>query len=211
MKRKGTGLMVSGLILVLAAAGLTGYNLLQSHQAQQSSYQVVQVLEQKLPLTEPSAEEKTDEIIPETQPDYVRFPNMEMPVVSVDGQDYIGTVQIPSQELELPVAAQWSYEALRSTPCRYHGSAYSYDLILMALIYDSHFGKLRNLRIDDWVTFVDTDGNTFVYRVVEREELPGTAVEDMAAGQWALTLFTCTYGGKSRITIRCQRIREAAY
>ena len=105
MKRKGTGLMVSGLILVLAAAGLTGYNLLQSHQAQQSSYQVVQVLEQKLPLTEPSAEEKTDEIIPETQPDYVRFPNMEMPVVSVDGQDYIGTVQIPSQQLELPVAA----------------------------------------------------------------------------------------------------------
>lgn len=211
MKRKGTGLMVSGLILVLAAAGLTGYNLLQSHQAQQSSYQVVQVLEQKLPLTEPSAEEKTDEIIPETQPDYVRFPNMEMPVVSVDGQDYIGTVQIPSQELELPVAAQWSYEALRSTPCRYQGSAYSDDLILMAHNYDSHFGKLRNLRIDDWVTFVDTDGNTFVYRVVEREELPGTAVEDMAAGQWDLTLFTCTYGGKSRITIRCQRIREAAY
>lgn len=211
MKRKGTGLMVSGLILVLAAAGLTGYNLLQSHQAQQSSYQVVQVLEQKLPLTEPSAEEKTDEIIPETQPDYVRFPNMEMPVVSVDGQDYIGTVQIPSQQLELPVAAQWSYEALRSTPCRYQGSAYSDDLILMAHNYDSHFGKLRNLRIDDWVTFVDTDGNTFVYRVVEREELPGTAVEDMAAGQWDLTLFTCTYGGKSRITIRCQRIREAAY
>lgn len=211
MKRKGTGLMVSGLILVLAAAGLTGYNLLQSHQAQQSSYQVVQVLEQKLPLTEPSAEEKTDEIIPETQPDYVRFPNMEMPVVSVDGQDYIGTVQIPSQQLELPVAAQWSYEALRSAPCRYQGSAYSDDLILMAHNYDSHFGKLRNLRIDDWVTFVDTDGNTFVYRVVEREELPGTAVEDMAAGQWDLTLFTCTYGGKSRITIRCQRIREAAY
>lgn len=211
MKRKGTGLMVSGLILVLAAAGLTEYNLLQSHQAQQSSYQVVQVLEQKLPLTEPSAEEKTDEIIPETQPDYVRFPNMEMPVVSVDGQDYIGTVQIPSQQLELPVAAQWSYEALRSTPCRYQGSAYSDDLILMAHNYDSHFGKLRNLRIDDWVTFVDTDGNTFVYRVVEREELPGTAVEDMAAGQWDLTLFTCTYGGKSRITIRCQRIREAAY
>ena len=211
MKRKGTGLMAAGLILVLAAVGLTGFNLLQSHQAQQSSYQVVQVLEQKLPLTEPSAEEKTDEIIPETQPDYVRFPNMEMPVVSVDGQDYIGTVQIPSQELELPVAAQWSYEALRSTPCRYQGSAYSDDLILMAHNYDSHFGKLRNLRIDDWVTFVDTDGNTFVYRVVEQEELPGTAVEDMAAGQWDLTLFTCTYGGKSRITIRCQRIREAAY
>ena len=211
MKRKGTGLMAAGLILVLAAVGLTGFNLLQSHQAQQSSYQVVQVLEQKLPLTEPSAEEKTDEIIPETQPDYVRFPNMEMPVVSVDGQDYIGTVQIPSQELELPVAAQWSYEALRSTPCRYQGSAYSDDLILMAHNYDSHFGKLRNLRIDDWVTFVHTDGNTFVYRVVEREELPGTAVEDMAAGQWDLTLFTCTYGGKSRITIRCQRIREAAY
>ena len=48
------------------------------------------------------------------------------------------------------------------------------------------------------------DDNRFAYQVTDREELPGTAVEDMSAGNWDLTLFTCTYGGQNRITIRCE-------
>ena len=31
-------------------------------------------------------------------------------------------------------------------------------------------------------------------------------VEKMTSGDWDLTLFTCTYGGKSRVTVRCQRM-----
>ena len=38
--------------------------------------------------------------------------------------------------------------------------------------------------------------------------LPGTAVEDMELGIWDLTLFTCTYGGRSRIAVRCDQIEE---
>ena len=32
-----------------------------------------------------------------------------------------------------------------------------------------------------------------------------TAVEEMTAGEYDLTLFTCTYGGQSRVTVRCDR------
>ena len=28
-------------------------------------------------------------------------------------------------------------------------------------------------------------------------------VEAMESGDWALTLFTCTIGGKTRVTVRC--------
>ena len=52
------------------------------------------------------------------------------------------------------------------------------------------------------------DGNLFSYQVAELEELPGNAVEDMESGIWDLTLFTCTYGGRSRITVRCDEITE---
>ena len=43
------------------------------------------------------------------------------------------------------------------------------------------------------------------------EELPGTAVEQMQFGDaddWDLTLFTCTLGGRSRVTVRAVKAEE---
>ena len=36
----------------------------------------------------------------------------------------------------------------------------------------------------------------------------GTAVEEMEAGEWDLTLFTCTPDSRSRVTVRCVRTQE---
>ena len=54
--------------------------------------------------------------------------------------------------------------------------------------------------------FADAAGeeNTYVVREVTR--LDGTAVGDMYAGEWDMTLFTCTPGGKQRLTLRCERV-----
>lgn len=219
MKRKGSLLMGLGAALILAAAILAAFNMLEARQAQQASEQVVQVLVRQItpPETIPEEtqpaetqpEDAQEPEIPEvTLPDYLRFPGMEMPVVNVDGRDYVATLAIPTLELELPVISEWSYPALKKSPCRYQGSAYTGDLILMAHNYDSHFGRLKNLRPGDRVAVTDMDGNEFSYQVVELEELPGNAIEDMAAGEWDLTLFTCTYGGRSRVTVRCELITQ---
>ena len=53
------------------------------------------------------------------------------------------------------------------------------------------------------VSFTDAVGNVFLYTVAELETLGKTDVEEMQAGDWDLTLFTCTYGGKNRVTVRC--------
>ena len=196
---KGNVLISLGLALILAAAGLTGYNLLESRQAQQSSVAVVQAMKEQ------ASPEPTDPAATEP-PLYEKYPTLEMPVVTIDGQDYVGMIEVPSLALELPVMADWSYPALKVAPCRYEGSAYTGDLIVMAHNYDSHFGRLKTLRAEDVVVFTDTEGNVFTYRVVELETLPGTAVADMSAGEWDLTLFTCTYGGRSRVTIRCELV-----
>ena len=47
--------------------------------------------------------------------------------------------------------------------------------------------------------------NTALYEVIELETLSPFAIEEMTGGNWDLTLFTCTYGGKSRVTVRCTR------
>ena len=198
MKRNGTVLIFLGSLLILAAAALTAYNLIESAQAQHFSENVLEQLE-IVSITVPAKESLESG----AQPDYVRFPDMEMPVVTVEDQTYLGTLQIPSLELELPVISDWDYAALKKAPCRYQGSAYSGDLILMAHNYDSHFGRLHKLRPGDDVYLKDTKGNLFSYEVGDLEEIPGTDVEAMPAGEWDLTLFTCTYGGQNRIAVRC--------
>lgn len=207
MKAKGNVWIIAGVILILISAMLTGYNLLDSRQAQNASAAAVTVLKDQLPPTVVATPELTDPAcLPEELPDFMRFPDMEMPVVIVEERAYVGMIEIPVLELALPVLDDWNYPALKVAPCRYEGSAYTGDLIVMAHNYDSHFGKLRQLQPEDEVRFTDMAGNVFTYRVMELETLPGSAVEDMSAGQWDLTLFTCTYGGQSRVTIRCRQV-----
>ena len=75
----------------------------------------------------------------------------------------------------------------------------------MAHNYRQHFGRISDLKAGDSVIFTGVDGESILYSVVVLDVLLPTAVEDMTAGEYDLTLFTCTYGGQSRITLRCDR------
>ena len=212
MKNKGKGLIFLGLLLIAAALFLTAYNLYDEMRAGQSARQVISRLENHLTAegteeasAEPALQQDADHDGRTTVPDYILCPDMEMPAETVDGVDYIGVLAIPALDLELPVISQWSYPGLRTAPCRYSGSAYSDDLILAGHNYSTHFGGLKYLSEGDVVTFTDADGNEFSYAVVEREILGPTDVEEMEDGEWDLTLFTCTVGGQSRVTVRCER------
>ncbi|MCF2683176.1 sortase [Faecalicatena contorta] len=199
MKRKiGNVLMAVGTLLILAALCLTIYNIWESRKADQNSLEILAKLEDE---TENEDEDQDQDI-----PPYQLYPDMEMPVYEVDGIAYIGVLEIPVLGLKLPVASEWSYPNLRSSPCRYQGSAYQDNMIIAGHNYNRHFGRLKDLGIGDEIRFTDAEGNIFNYLVEDLESIPGTAVEDMEAGEWDMTLFTCTYGGKSRVTIRCRRI-----
>jgi len=138
------------------------------------------------------------------QPAFVLNPEMEMPTEKINGNYYIGVLEIPSLGLELPVMSDWSYPRLRIAPCRYKGSAYSGDLIIAGHNYARHFSGIKRMSPGDEVRFTDADGNLFLYKVAELETLGGADVEKMQSGDWELTLFTCTYGGRSRVAVRCE-------
>lgn len=210
MKHKGNCLVFLGLLLIAAALFLAFYNLCDELRAGQSARQVIDRLEAHLP-TESAAEEpaksagEQEPLASDERtdvPDYVLCPDMEMPVETVDGIDLIGILQIPALELELPVISQWSYPNLKTAPCRYSGSAYLNNLIICGHNYASHFGNLKNLSEGDIAVFADMDGNVFTYKMAERETLLPTSTEAMESGDWDLTLFTCTVGGQSRVTVR---------
>ena len=207
MSKRGKLCTALGLLLLLAALGLTAYNLWLDTRASMS---VDVVLERLTPTLSSRQSElpplSSGEALEEAfVPDYVLNPEMAMPEETIDGQNYIGVLDIPALELSLPIISEWSYDALQIAPCRYSGSAYLDNLVIAGHNYRSHFASLPQLQPGDSVTFTDMDGNVFSYAVSSLETLSSYAISDMTSGDWDLTLFTCTVGGQSRLAIRCDR------
>ncbi len=202
--RKGFGLtfILLGTALLIGALSLLGYNLWQDQQAGQAVDAVMpQLLEQICP--EETVGEAAPELEPTTPEQTPTLPVMRE--VEVDGVLYIGYLTIPDLELALPVASQWSYPQLLNTPCRYYGSLWSDDLVLLGHNFSRHFGPIRDIEPGTSVQFTDMDGNTVHYKVVLTEVLLPTAVENVTAGGYDLVLFTCTYGGRNRVAVYCDR------
>ncbi len=211
INKLGKYFIFGGLLLIAAALCLIVYNFYEDTQAANTVSDVLEEIrgEQKVPPGINDLSTQTEEVETEPElviPDYLRDPNMAMPTEEINGEAYIGVIDIPALELSLPVISEWSYPRLKIAPCRYQGSAYLDDLIIAAHNYQSHFGTLLNLKIGDKVYFTDMAENVFAYEVVEMETLGGSAVESMVSGDWDLTLFTCTVGGKTRVTVRCERM-----
>lgn len=200
MERKSRSLIRFGLLLITAALLLTLYNVYDAGRADRSVSRLAARLDALLAAQAEDGSALTGEI---EIPDYLLNPDMEMPQETIDGQDYIGVLRIPSLSLELPIISHWNDARLRIAPCRYVGSAYTKDLVIAGHNYNSHFGRLKTLAAGDEVTFTDMAGNLFTYEVSEIEILQPTAIEEMQTGDWDLTLFTCTIGGRTRVTVRC--------
>lgn len=193
--------MIMGLLLIAAALCLTIYNIREEVSASAASSQIMGEL---LPELLADAGEKPESTGKEDV-DLLLIP--EMPVKVVDGREYIAAISIPSLELELPVFSTWDYTKLQLAPCHYYGSVYTDDFVVCAHNYNSHFGRIKNLNPGDSVIVVDMDGNVFNYEVSFVETLSSGAVEEMVKGDdWDLTLFTCTIGGATRVTVRCERV-----
>lgn len=194
-QNKSRACIILGLFLILAGMFLAVYNVYDANRALASVNKITDSMKAVNNLQKLQANEI---------PDYLLNPEMDMPEQEIDGRMYIGILEVPDYGIELPVISQWSYPNLKIAPCRYKGSAYLDNFIIAAHNYPSHFGNLKSLQQADEIVFTDIDGNVFRYEVAEKEVLKSTAVDEMEAGEWDLTLFTCTTGGSSRVTVRCQ-------
>ena len=128
------------------------------------------------------------------------------PVITVEGEAFCGKIIIEKLGIELPVFQDWDSGKLKEAPCRYTGSVQTDDMIIAAHNYESHFGNIHLLQLNDEIVFIDGTGSEYRYSVRHITTLDGTAVSDMQSGEWDFTIFTCTKGGKQRVTVRCDRI-----
>ena len=194
-------LVLAGALMLVAALLLAGRNFYQEYEAGKSSSYLVEVLEDRM-SSQTEGHEAAEETLTGMTPDYVINPEMEMPTAKIEGNEYIGLLQIPALGLELPVNSEWSYPKLELSPCRYSGSAYTGGFTIAGHNYSTHFGPLENLVPGNEIAFTDVKGRAFSYTVQAVETVEATAVEDMISEEWDLTLFTCTLSGQARVAVR---------
>lgn len=178
-------LVIMGAVLLFAALLLLLYNRYESDRAGKDAEAL---LEDVLSVVEQNA-----------------AAGPELPVVEVDGYGCVGCLEVPSLELILPVLTDWDYEKLRVAPCLQFGSSRTDDLVIAAHNFKRHFGRLKELSQGDAIVFTDMDGIENHYEVAEIETLQPTAVDAVQNSGYALVLYTCTPGGRTRVTVFCDR------
>ena len=211
MRKSGIVLIVMGLLFLLGSAALLIHNHQEDQRAgvaagEQLSLLVDRIQTQKdqQPATPPSHEEEQaleQELRPSVSTEIL--PEEHMEEIEVEGNGYIGYLSFPTLEMDLPVMSDWSVQKLYTAPCHYFGTVDQGNLVIMAHNYQRHFGRITELRHGDPVIFVNIFGEAFFYSVELQEILPSNCIPELTAGEYDLTLFTCTYGGANRITVRC--------
>ncbi len=187
-------LLITGLLLLLGAGGLFFYNLNESNEYEEAAVELATRIKTEVSLLR---EKSPEEMTPVLQSEMVTMP--------VDGSIYDGYLTIPKINLEMAVYDTWNDQYLRKSVCRYYGSPATDDLIIAGHNYSTGFRKLRDLNPGDEVFFTDMGGNTIKYEVRLTEVIDGTDIDGMISGGWDLSLYTCTYGGEARFTVRCER------
>lgn len=187
IRRIGTIFVIFGLVLICSALSLLFYNSYQEEKSYKETENVLSALESETQNS--TQDDSSDEI-----------------TVDVNGYDYIGFIEIPKIEIKLPVLSEWDYARLKIAPCRQFGSINTDDIVIAAHNYKKHFGNLSSLNIGDEIILTDTSKKEHLYSVERVEILNPTDVEKVQNSGYDLVLYTCTYGGKTRVTLFCNRI-----
>lgn len=198
-------MIIFGTMLLIAALFLVLYNVKEDQNGSRASQEILEQLKVEMTTSEPIPTEPEMPAINDLFEEYEVETVPEEVQIEIDGNYYIGTISIPSLEIELPVMSEWSYPNLKLSPCRYKGTVAGCDLIIAAHNYRSHFGRINQLYSGDAIIFTDGNGIAHEYRLLQTEVIEGYDIEAMdfgSANDWDLTLFTCTLGGQSRVTVR---------
>lgn len=189
--------------MILAGGILFAHNLNESNRAYDLGVEQVAKVKEEIEerVSEQSADESGKKLIEvvDATPEELK----QLSVVIIDGYPYCGYLSIPAIGLEMPVTDGATEENMKYSISRYYGDPYQKNMIIAGHNYRAAFLNLRELEAGDEIFFTDMNGEVFRYEVLEKIVVPGSGASEMKQGEWDLTLFTCTYGGADRYTVRC--------
>ena len=124
-----------------------------------------------------------------------------MPMLSLDGTDFVGILELPNLDLALPVGGNWG-DANRH-PCRLDGSVYDGTLQIGGTSQKGQFDAYRDLSVGDTLYFTDMEGNRYAYRISQMRYESHADQTALQQNDAALTLFIKNIYGFDYLIVFC--------
>ena len=87
-----------------------------------------------------------------------------MSVLSVDGIDFVGLIELPRYESVLPVCDDWGRSS--KYPCRFSGSIYDGSMQIGATTQKGQYDFYRELSVGDTLIYTDVEGNRYTFLII---------------------------------------------
>ena len=113
--------------------------------------------------------------------------NNAMPVLSLDGTDFIGILEIPRYDSVLPVCANWD-NPIRY-PCCLSGSIYDGTIQIGGTSQTGQYDFYREISVGDSVFFTDMEGNRYTLTVSNLRYEKHADASALQSCEASLTLF----------------------
>ena len=110
-----------------------------------------------------------------------------MSILSIDGADFVGILEMPRYESTLPVSSDWGH--LTKYPCRFSGSIYDRTIQIGATSQKGQYDFYREISVGNTVIFTDVEGNRYTYTVTNLQYERHADQTALNRKESALTLF----------------------
>ena len=184
--RKGVGLMAIGMLMVAISLFFALHYVMDEWRSGGYAITALNVMEEM---------EQTGETVPS---------ETGLPAFPANGKVYVGKLDIPALDMEMPVMDQYTRHNRKLGPSLYWGSPEEDSMVIAGFAFQGHFAPLKKLSVGDEVLYTGYLGEPLRYTVAKIEILKPSEVEEMLSGEYPLTLFTSTTGGNSRLAVRCE-------
>ncbi len=181
--------VILGICLILGSLCLVLITQTRMHKGSRESQAIVSRLMELLP-------EKT----PGTPEGYL---NTAMPVLDIDGTDYVAILEIPAFGIRLPVSDDWRDKDLYCAPSRFGGSVYDHSLVIGGGDYSRQFDFCDKIELETLVMVTDLTGAQFPYSVSRVDRAEQAETQWLVSSDFDLTLFCRDSYSMEYIAVRC--------
>lgn len=189
MKRKLSIPLVLGIALILCSLGLVLFFQIRLHLGAKQNQLAVSNIEALLPDRVPG--------LPGSSP------NAGMPVLEIDGTDYVALLEVPAFGITLPVAAQWDQNKLSDEPARFFGSTDDHTLVIGGVDDERQLGFCDKIELGERITVTDMTGAQFTYTVSDVDRAKHADTQWLTDADCDLTIFCHDLYSMQYIAVRC--------
>lgn len=189
MKQKFTLLQILGIGLILSGALLLLFSQLRMQSARKRTAAVTAQMAALLPERTPG--------IPGSYTDPA------MPVLEINGVDYVALLDIPAVGSRLPVSSQWDDRNLDQSPCRFWGSSYEESLVIGGSDSPGQFDFCGRIHPGAAVILTAMNGEEFHYTIRRIDRAKHAESQWLLQDSYDLTLFTRGAFSMEYIAVRC--------